>query len=130
VAQAQFIVIRKHADRSGDPPASGVWPLAGVEVIEAPEVTRAWAEGFVTLENPRMVRRPGGPPHDLERVTHEFLQADAIVIHGRDGDVRYRVVHQPDKYVADGDDDTPMTPEHYAVGNSRVDWFYGLEREA
>lgn len=114
------------------------WPLLGVRVDDPPDtcrvptswVSRAAAEGWLTLVNPRVVHRPGGPPHDAWAVTHTFVHADALVLDTLEGELRYAVIHQPDKYVADGDDDTAMTPEHYAAGNSRVDWFYEIERVA
>lgn len=112
------------------------WPLAGIEVIDAPDqctvptgwVDRAVSEGWITLEGARLVRRPAGAASDPHATTHAFTHADALVIHAVDGDVRYLVTHQPDKYVADGDDETPMNREHYTAGNSRVDWYYGLEK--
>lgn len=114
------------------------WPLLHIEVTDPPEacrvptswVNRAVAEGWLTLHEPVVVTRPGGPAHDPYGVTHTFIHASGMTLDTVDGDLVYRVVHQPDKYVADGDDDTAMTAEHYAAGNSRVDWFYGLEREA
>lgn len=114
------------------------WPFAGIQVVDAPDtcsvparwVARAILEGWLELEGARPVTRPAGPAHDPAASMHQFVHADALVIHTVDGDVRYRIVHQPDKYVADGDDETSMTDEHYAAGNSRVDHFYGLEREA
>ena len=72
-----------------------------------------------------------------------FVQAQAIVFHTLDGDVRYRVTHNPDKYADDSTvgernmpnddnshgDDTPVTDEMYASGQTRVDHFYDLVRE-
>ncbi len=114
------------------------WPLAGVEVLDAPEVcsvptgwvNRAVAEGWATLEGPRLATRPGGPAGDPLAVTHQFIHADHLVIHSVDGDVRYRVVGQPDKYVTGGGPDDQVTREDYAAGNTEVRWFYALEREA
>jgi hypothetical protein len=134
----KLMVVRKVADKTGEKLSGGSWPMAGIELVDPPDacnvpvgwVDKAVAEGWITLEGARMVNRPGGPADDPTRVIHKFTHIDALVIDTIDGEVRYRVVHQPDKYVADGDDDTPMTDEHYAAGNSRVDWFYGIEREA
>jgi len=112
------------------------WPLAGVAFVgEIPEQTtvsarwldRAVEEGWVRREGERLVRRPAGPSDAKMSSDHVFIHADEVVFDTVDGEVRYRVTHQPDKYVADGDDETPMTHEHYAAGNSRVDHFYGLE---
>lgn len=120
-------------DTEGDDHDS--WPLAGVTLDEALPtaeistnlVAQAVAEGWAELEGESVVHRPGGPPNKQWAVTHTFLQADAIVFHLMDGDVRYKVAHQPDKYVESGTDSTKMTDQKYADGDSRVDYFYGLK---
>lgn len=106
----------------GEPPAAARVPTSWVQ--------RGTAEGWLAYENPRPVHRYGGPPGQEWQVTHTFIHADAVVLKCADGDLRYRVVHQPDKYADPGDDDTPVTDEVYAAGATRVDWFYDLEREA
>lgn len=112
------------------------WPLAGVVPVgDLPDecqvstsyIANAVAEGWATLEDEDVVHRPGGPPNNLWAVTHTFVQASAVVFHFVDGDVRYKVTHQPDKYVAEGTDKTKVTDELYAAGNTRVDAFYGLK---
>jgi hypothetical protein len=114
------------------------WPLLGVEFeVDPPqtaEVGMTWAanaarEGWLELENEQIVHRPGGPTNDKWAITHTFRHADALVFKTVKGDVRYRVTHQPDKYVAEGDDSTPVTDEEYASGNTRVDWVYRVELE-
>lgn len=106
------------------------WPLAGIVVEHAPEVTEiptSWvatgiAEGFVELENPRLVERPGGPPEHPWRVRHAFTHADAIVIGTREGDVRYRVLEQPDKW--------PERKNGRGEGfGGEVRWHYRVELE-
>lgn len=133
-----YLTVRKRADKTGDtPPPDHPWPLVGVELLDAPDtcrvptgwVNKAVAEGWATLEGARVEIRPGGPAHDVAAIVHQFIHADVFVIHALGGDVRYRITHQPDKYVADGDDDTPVSTEDYAAGNTRVDWFYSLARE-
>lgn len=103
------------------------WPLAGVAVEgDAPEVCElptSWValgvgEGWIVLEGERVQHQPGGPPGNPWKVTHTFVQADVIVLKCRDGDVRYVVSHQPDKY------DDPTEPS-----GQRVDWFYRVELE-
>ena len=155
----QTMTIRKLADRSGgervvmfdpetgakklvNPDTSGEdhepWPLAGISIVgETPtecQVPTSWvengaAEGWLTLEGERIVRRPGGPADDRWRVVHKFAHLDRVVLHTVDGDLSYRVTHQPDKYAAEGGDETPVTGELYAAGATRVDWFYVLELE-
>lgn len=114
------------------------WPLLGMAVIGDPPaacnvstafVERGIAGGWIELEGEHIVHRPGGPADRQWKVTHTFTHADALVLKTVDGDVRYRVVHQPDKYAHhdSADDDTPVLPEDYAAGATRVDHFYGLE---
>lgn len=142
----QPLVLRKHADDDGG--------LAGISfagpAIDPPyetkitprKVREGIRDGWLSVEGEQIVHRPGGPPDDVWRVTHTFRHYTALVFHTLDGDVRYRVVHQPDKY-ADraeatrpdavepfaGDDDTPVTAEMYAAGATRVDHYYTLQRE-
>lgn len=101
------------------------WPLVGIKIEgETPDycrvpmsfVTGGMAEGWVTLENGRPKHQPGGPPDDPWKITHTFMQADYIVIKTVDGDVRFKVTSQPDKY------DDERQPS-----GKRVDWFYDLE---
>ena len=105
------------------------WPLAGVrfegeppDVAKVPTswVQRGVAEGWLTLENPRPVAKPGGPPENPWRPdkVHNFMHGDAIVLYIVDGDHRYFITHQPDKY---DDDQEPS--------GTRVDHFYIVQRE-
>jgi len=119
------------------------WPLAGIQFEGEPptevNVSTRWvasaiAEGWLEGVNPQPVVRPAGARQHVWNSTqtgrpHVFVHYDALVFKTVDGDVRYAVVHQPDKYVADGTDGDLVTPEVYAEGNTRVDWFYGLRRE-
>jgi hypothetical protein len=134
----QGFVFRKLADRSGEKAPDESWPMLGIRVEgEAPTeariptstVERAAGEGWMTLEGERIVRRPAGPAGDRWRSTHTFTHLNALTIHTVDGDLRYKVTHQPDKYAAEGDDRTPVTGELYTAGATRVDWFYELELE-
>jgi len=127
--------IRKLADKTSDGPP---WPLAGVRLEgELPDecgvstrfVAAGRVEGWIDVEGEQVVHRPGGPPEEPWRVTHTFVQADVIIFRFLDGDVRYRVTHQPDKYVDSDDDTEPVTDEVYAAGQTKVDFFYWLERE-
>jgi len=128
------------------------WPLAGVEFVGEPParatvstkvVLAGWDEGWIELENSRPEHRPGGPAGARQwKVTHTFIHADTIVVKTVHGDVRYTVVHQPDKYVVVDrvehrkyteeviDPDAPVTLEVYEAGDTRVDNFYKLELEA
>lgn len=127
--------VRKLVNPDTDGDSHEPWPLAGVELDEAlptaeistTYVAQAVAEGWAELEGESVVHRPGGPLNNRWAVTHTFVQADAIVFHLAGGDVRYKVMHQPDKYVDSGTDSTKMTDDKYADGDSRVDLFYGLK---
>lgn len=118
------------------------WPLLGVQIVgEAPTrarlsttlVAQGVAEGWLTGVGGSPVVRPAGrTPTEWNsthtRAPHIFMHYDELVIKTIDGQhVRYRVTHQPDKYVADGTDDAEVTAEHYAAGNTRVDHFYDVE---
>jgi hypothetical protein len=142
--------VRLLADRSGGEPARsanlpgappGTWPLAGVRVEGEPPascriptswVARGIAAGWLTGEGHQVVTRPSGPAPDPwrpDKLPHIFHHYSALVLHIIDGDLRYRVTHQPDKYAADGADTTPVTDAMYAAGATRVDHFYGVELE-
>lgn len=127
------------------------WPSAGVRLESAPDETRlptsfvdnAVSEGWAERVNEKLVRRPAGPADRTTASWHIFMQCDAIIFHTVDGDVRYKVVHQPDKYADDSavdgrgaqvtenthDSSTPVTHDIYSAGETRVDWFYGVEKE-
>jgi len=108
------------------------WPLAGIEIVndKLPKrailstsyVSSARAEGWIEVEGEKVVHKPKGPANNPWQDTHTFVQLDAITIKTTEGDVRYKVVHQPDKYDDNGDPtDVAGDPSTY------VDWFYGLE---
>lgn len=105
------------------------WPLAGIEIVDGPKkdsfptswVALGVSEGWIKLEGEEVVHRPGGPPENPWAVTHTFVQADAIILDTVDGEVRYEVTGQPDKYPDEKDDS----------GNGfggYVNWFYEVER--
>lgn len=125
-------------------------------VIEPPEelaVTTKWVrnnadKGFLTLENTEWVVRPSrtNPEYDTKGSAvvpvdhlapesglpqpHILLHVETMVFQTRDhGEVRYTVVHQPDKYVED-DDEARVTREVYEAGKTRVDHFYIIRKES
>lgn len=91
-------------------PATGEpepWPLAGVQVEGDPPdacrvstgfVDAAVADGWMERVGERVVHRPGGPRAKPWQETHTFVHCDELVMHLVDGDLRYRVTGQPDKY--------------------------------
>lgn len=112
----------------------------GIRLEDAPEQTliptryvdQAVAEGWMRRINERPVVRPAGPTQDILNSSfngspHLFIHCDTIIIYTVDGDYHYVVQHQPDKYVASGDDESIVSPEVYAAGDTRVDHFYAVE---
>lgn len=107
------------------------WPLAGVIiegekprrcVVSTSFVDRAVGEGWASLVGDRRQHRPGGPPDDPWRVTHTFRHGDVFVLHTLDGDVRYRVAENPDKW--------PESKNDAGEGfGGDVCWTYLLELE-
>lgn len=99
----------KHADRSGDQLDDGSWPLSHVELIGDPPavwgaadtfVARAAADGYLRFENMRIgTSEAGGVPYPRDPV----ITGDSIVLELEGGDLRYRVVEHPGRYLeADG----------------------------
>ncbi len=113
--------------------AASPWPSAGVAIEgDPPSETTAstgWvdagvSEGWLEREGERVVHRPGGRPDKPWGTTHTFVHADAIVIKTVDGDVRYRVTGQPDKY-----HDGPAGTDAVGDPNAEVRHFYALALE-
>lgn len=110
---------------SDNPDEHSPWPLAGVEIADPPQATtistakvdEGIGEGWAELIGERVVRRPAGPPTAPWSQRHTFVQADELVFHTMTGDIRYRVVHQPDVH-----------EDQAEPSGRRVDHFYGLER--
>lgn len=109
------------------------WPLAGIAIegkppkvtsISTTVVDRGVAEGWITREGERREHRPGGPAEKPWAVTHTFVHADTLVIHTVDGDVRYRVTGQPDKY-----HDGPAGTDAVGDPTAEVRHFYALKLE-
>lgn len=119
--------------RADDPSThvASPWPFAGIRVEgDAPKasriptsfVDRGIAEGWLELEGSRVVHRPGGPPEQPWRVTHTFMHGDAIVLKTVDGDVRYAIVENPDKW--------PATKNDADEGfGGEVRWVYDVKLE-
>lgn len=147
----EVLVVRKLADRTvpvarfdqatGEPLADPEpYTFAGLRIenpggapaatsVSTAFVNRGRVEGWLSVEGEEVVHRPSGPAAaPWSTPPHTFTHHDVIVLHTIDGDVRYRVVHQPDKYAADRYE--LPTDAQYAAGETRVDWFYTLELEA
>lgn len=106
------------------------WPTLGVMIegtipqsVIMPMSTVMAAIGdkppWMVLEKMRPVYKHGGPAANPLAVTHTFIHGDFLTIKTMEGDVKYRIVHNPDKYA---DETQP--------GMARLDWFYLLELES
>jgi hypothetical protein len=116
-------------------PANGAaepWPLLGVTIeneggppplVRAPMswVTRGVNEGWIRRVAEKIVERPGGNKEKPWRIKHTFVQCDYIIIKAMDGDVRYRVIGQPDKY-----HNGPEATDAISDPNSEVRWYYDM----
>lgn len=126
--------VRRYNPVTGEPywasPSTGE-PLpkevAGVtlDMDKIPQMIRVPAkvtgrEDWIEVVNARPVHKPAGPAEDPWRSTHTFIHADELILHLVDGDVRYRVVHQPDKY----DDETGEPSDNAGDPTTHVDHFY------
>ena len=117
--------------------------------ISTHKAAEGLAEGWLTATGATPVVRPAGPTMDDWNSTtgdkagspHVFVHYDTLTFHTREGDFTYKVTHQPDKYadhteatydadIGETDDDTPVTPDIYEAGATRVDHFYVLQLEA
>jgi hypothetical protein len=123
------------------------WPLLGVEINDAKRamlsqsyVATARQEGWMEATGEKIVHKPGGPPSNPWGVTHTFVHLDTITIKTMDGDVKFKVTRNPDKYdvgpinlgaeakkltktaLSGKPTDSPADPD------TTVDWFYLLER--
>lgn len=72
---------------------------------------------------------PAGPASNPWARTHEFKHVEELVLHMVDGDYRYRVVHQPGKYVGAVHVNDTEHEVSDAAGdpNTHVDWFYDAD---
>lgn len=105
-------------------PANGKregWPLLAFTIeeildectIPTSTVDRYSAENLVKLVDEKVVTFPGGPPHNPHQKIHVFRQASHLIFYTFEGEVKYKVTHNPGKY-----------PDGNAT---RVDHFYNLE---
>lgn len=116
----------KYLADPSDPDTPKPWPLLGIAIEGKPptqiELTTSWvgrgaAEGWIELEGAEVVHRAGGPPENPWGVTHSFVHASAIVLKTVEGDVRYEVVDNPDKW--------PLRKNDRDEGfGGEVRWFY------
>lgn len=81
---------------------------------------------WIEVVNPTAVVRAAGSAEKPYAKTHTFPHAEALVLHMADGDYRYRVVRQPDKYFDNGG---AAVADVGGDPNTRVDWYYVVELE-
>lgn len=109
------------------------WALKGIEHVDDPPqhvivpvstIDMGISEGWISREGEKVVHKPGGPKNNPWAVTHTFTHCDTFTVHTVDGDLVYKVTHQPDKYGADGKPtDAAGDPD------ATVDWFYRASLE-
>ena len=122
------LIIRKHANE--DKSLKGIEILQPVDKYQIPAnyVAKAVEEGWMFYpDGSTVVHRPGGNPKNKWSVTHTFVHAPTIGIHTLSGDVRFKVVQQPDKW-GFNEDERDEHGDFYATTNSEVRWFYLVER--
>lgn len=107
------------------------WPLLGVRIeneggppeeirISTGKVAEGRREGWIEAEGETPVVRSGGPPEDPWRDSHTFIHLDAVTFKTVDGDFRYEVVVNPDKW--------PKEKDGNAGHGGEVLHFYDLRR--
>jgi hypothetical protein len=119
------------------------WPTLGITIINPdgpPEYTsidteyanQLVADGLLARQGERIAVRPAGPFNaPWSKQPHVFVHADSLVFKDHErGDVTYRVVRQPDKYVAAGydnvvEDYSDLTADD--LSNTVVQHFYSLQ---
>lgn len=129
--QREGLRVRKLADESRQFVGTALLDLNFNRTDVAPAQIRvptdyAQREPWVELVNPTPVLREGGPASNPTAVLHTFVHVDALILHTVTGDYRYKVVHQPDKYYADGV--TPGAPA--GDPTAVVDWYYDADLES
>lgn len=104
-------------------------PFLGIQVEgETPETTTVgerWvaagrSEGWLEVEGEEVIYRTSGPPENpYGPPPHVFVHYTAIILKTVDGDVRYKVTENPDKW--------PEEKEGEAGFGGEVRWYYTLE---
>lgn len=82
-------------------------------------------EGWVEVEGAKTVYVPASPETAPDPLPpHTFVQLDSVTFKTVDGEVRYRVVHNPGKY------DSKGKPTETFDSSHEVHHYYDLERES
>jgi hypothetical protein len=117
--------------------------FAGIKVLDHPlhnddipthvkvpvtTIDRGVAEGWITTEGDEPHHYPGGNKENPWGTVHTTVHRDSFTIHDADGDITYKVTHQPGKYNGAGDLDE--SSDVAGELDARVDWFYLAELEA
>jgi hypothetical protein len=107
-------------------------PLLGITVEgETPQETKLGerfiangrAEGWIEVEGEEIVHRSSGPPENpWGTPAHTFVHLDTIILKTVDGDVRYTVTENPDKW--------PEEKDGEAGFGGEVRWYYEVELES
>lgn len=109
------------------------WPLAGIRIeneggppqyaeMSTSYVAQAISEGWIEATGEKRVFKPAGSKENPWGTTHTFIQYKTITLKTVDGDVKYNVIRNPDKYDENGD-----PTEEAGDPNAEIVWFYTLE---
>lgn len=102
-----------HRDHITGEPAK--YPLAGVQFVDTQGLRSDVVPKQITVPHDYVDRepwielvgvtaavRPAGPAENPWAKKHNFTHVEELILHTVHGDLRYKVVRQPDKYGADG----------------------------
>lgn len=78
------------APEQSDPPKRTIVPSKWVD--------RGRLEGWITVEGEQVVTRSAGPESAPWSKTHTFVHLDYVILKAEGGDLRYKVMANPDKY--------------------------------
>lgn len=86
-------------------------------------------EPWIEVVGPKPAIANGGPKANPTAIMHTFIQADELVLHMLDGDYRYKVTHQPGKYVGAEhvDGEAHVATDVAGDPNTHIDWFYDAD---
>lgn len=78
---------------------------------------------WIELVGVKYINRPAGPKDQPMKNVHTLPQCKELIFHMADGDVRYKVVGQPDKY----DLTTGKPTDAAGDPNTEVRWYFDAD---
>lgn len=91
-------------------------------------IDRGVAEGWITTEGDTPHHYAGGNTENPWGTVHTVVHRDSFTIHDVEGDLTYKITHQPGKRNGKGELDE--TDAVAGDQDATVDWFYLAELEA